>query len=196
MIGKDSRGATQFESNGMELMYGPPMPFSKQSKLPELDLWKSVSAAPGKKRGDLKEIDKAFERVLQKKYALQEIETRVAPQGVLASPKDKVALSQARQDYYRELVKCEVTCAGYMGNIWRNSKIEVSPSNIHGKVRSLGEQTLLQRKALESQLLLLGMEPDRPAREEITALPFNEHHGKFSGLQGQDFLPEGPVVKL
>lgn len=195
VLDENTKGPTQFESNWMEIMYGEPMPYSKKNKLPELELWKSVSPA-GRKRGDLGKVDKAFENALHKKYALQEIETRVAKKGKFASPNDKLALGKALQDYYRELSKCEVTCAGYMGNIWRNSKIEVSPSNIHGKVRSLGEQTLIQRKALQNKMLLLGMEPERISREEISALPFNEHHGKFSGLQGQEFLPDGPVVRL
>jgi serine/threonine protein kinase len=189
VVDEFSRGATQFESNWTDFMYGSPLGCSKQSKLPELDLWKSISAA-GKKRGDLEKVDKAFEKVLQRKYALQEIETRIAEKGTYTSPTDKLALGKALQEYHRELSKCEVICAGYIGKAW-DDKIDIGPANVQGKVKGLGEQTMVQRKALENRMLILGMEPERLTEKEIGALPFNAYNGKYaSAFPGKDFLPK------
>ena len=182
LVGKD---ATQFKSNWTEFIYGPPMSCSKQSKVPELDLWKSISEV-GKKRGELKEVDKSFEKVLQKKYALQEIETRIAERGSFASPTDKVALGKALKDYHRELSKCEVICAGYSGKKW-DEKISIYPTNVHGKVKGLGEQTHIQRKSLENQMQILGIEPERLSKEEVSALPFSATRSNYPGQHvGQD----------
>lgn len=174
------RDATRFRSSWTDFMYGPPMACSKNSKVPELDLWKAISNS-GSKRGDLKEVDKAFERVLQKKYALQDLETRIAEHGTFASPSDKVALGRALQDYHRELCKCEVICSGYCGK-QSDAQITIGQSNAHGKVLSLGQQTNLQRKSLENQMHVLGIQPDSLTSKEVRALPFSAHKGHYESL--------------
>ena len=179
------RDAKVFRSDWTEFMYGPPMSYSNHSKLPELELWKSASEA-GKKRGELVDVDKAFEKTLQKKYALQEIETRVAERGIFASPKEKMALDRALQDYYQALSRCELVCGGYVSKQFGDEKYQFL--GIHSKVLNLGEQTVIERKAIENRMLVLGMEPERISKKEAGNLPFASFVGKNSVSMGREFI--------
>src|SRR5690606_25782330 len=88
LMNKD--GSNEFRSNWSDFIYGSPMAYSKNSKLPELDLWKSVSVKTGK-RGDLATVDKALKSVLNKKYEAFKAEKRLDRLGSFASFDDKRA---------------------------------------------------------------------------------------------------------
>ena len=164
-----AKDVTQFRSNWTDFIYGTPMSFSAKSAFPELDLWKAISVK-SKKRVDLGKIDNSFKSVLEKKYALHDAEKRLAERGSFATPKDKQDHAQALQAYHMELSKMELICSGYV-----NKKVaarKYSDTNVHSKVQELGNQSTIQKRAIEHQMLILGLVPEKLSEKSIAALPF------------------------
>jgi hypothetical protein len=164
--GKD---VTQFRSNWTDFMYGTPMSFSAKGAFPELDLWKAISVKR-KKRVDLGKIDNSFKSVLEKKYALHDVEKNLAERASFATPKDKQDHAQTLQAYHMELSKMELICSGYVNK--KKASGKYSATNSHGKVDDLMEQTKIQKKSIEHQMLILGLVPAKLSEKSIAALPF------------------------
>jgi hypothetical protein len=147
--------ANRFDSVWTDFLFGAPRAYSKKSQMPELDLWKAISAEK-KRQPDTKAIDKAFAAVQSKKYALYAVEKRLAEQGPFASNDDKIALTTSLQGYYTELAKLETLCAE---RVKKANKAETFQfDNVHGMMLELQLQTAIQKKAVADQMALQRIE--------------------------------------
>lgn len=173
--------STQFGAMWAEALFGPAWDGSKGNPMGELALWKQASAVEGK-RGPLVEVDKALERVIEKKRALQDVEARLAQLGSFATADDKLALKRALGAYHQELMKCEGVCSGYIG-MQHDVEAPFDPRNAFGRVKSLGQQAMVQRRSIENQMQLLGMTPVRLTAVESGKLPFSATRGHFPGYR-------------
>lgn len=81
--------------------------------------------------------------------------------------------------YHKALSRLEAVTGGYAGKMFAADLL--GAKNVHGKVRSLGDQTLIERKAIETQMKFMGIEPQPLAKKEIRDLPFTADVGKLPG---------------
>ncbi|MBI1249394.1 hypothetical protein GC197_16335 [bacterium] len=177
---RPSAQASLFRTPWSDLMYGTPMAYSTKSKYPEMEIWKAVSDKP-KKRSDLGTIDKGFEKILEKKYALHDVDKQMGNDVSRLSPEDRESLGKALQSYYTELSKFELTCTGYVGKKRAEKKYIGFAQNAHGKVRDLKLQTGVQKKAIEHRMLLLGIKPKELTTKELRSLSFRKYQDRYNG---------------
>ncbi len=171
-----SKDAASFRLPWADFMYGTPMAYSGKKKFPELELWKQVSVKKNARR-DLATIDGAFPKVLEKKYALHNLDKTLERSGGQLSPQERNALGKSLQDYYAELSKFELTCMGYVGK--KKTEGKFTNANAHGQVKDLKELTAIQKRSIEHRMQLLGFTPEGLSNKQVAALSFREHVGAW-----------------